>query len=101
MVEKKRTRMKRALQNGGGSGMPTKNKFGQNMKKHFATWKYFLKANAGNKNTISSTGDQNSCQDERQKMYISAQCERLSGPQATAVAKRESKLNYRDLLKGV
>lgn len=50
IVEKNRTRLIRTLVGSQGEKVrrakPTKDKYGNNMKKHFATFKYFIKKNA-------------------------------------------------------
>ena len=69
----------------GGGAQTTKDSEGRNIKRHFVTWKYYVKkVLAGQK-------------PEKEKFYITADCEKIL-ENAKAVCAKEGKLKYKDLM---
>ena len=76
------------------SAKQSKDKYGNNQKRHFATWKYFVKK-------LEAMGGREKADEEtKQKFYISSDCERILDD-AQAISKREAKLNYNSLMQNV
>ena len=63
-----------------GKRKPIKDEQGRNGKKHLSTFKYFVKKNVTNPDA------------EKEKMYITADGDRLEGPDALRVAQAEAQL---------
>ena len=89
IMEKKRSKVVKMVQNS-AKARPTKDQNGQNMKKHLATWRYYVKRNADPAEDI-----------EKEKMYITAIGKRLEGQPAIEAARFEAKLRYSEVMQMV
>ncbi len=70
LIEKAKHKVNRAAHN---SFKPTKDSLGNNIKKHFGTWKYFVNKQDG----------------QKLKFYISNDCRRLEQKEGIKVSKQE------------
>lgn len=87
-VETKRAKLTRAAYDQGPSARPSKDQHGNNQKRHYATWKYFVRKAP----PADASGPQ---EEERQKFYITAAGDRLL-PEAggSAAAQQEQHVPY-------
>ena len=65
------------------------------MKRHFATWKYFVKKG------IPVAGKDKAQEGTKQKFYISSDCNRVEDDEGKKVAKEEAKIKYRELMHNI
>ena len=77
IIESKRSKMFTQIQNS-LKARPTKDKHGNNMKKHLATYRYYIKR-------APADGEP----EEKKKMYITAQGVRLDGGAAIEASRME------------
>ena len=87
-VETKRAKLTRAAHDQAPSARPTKDQHGNNQKRHYATWRYFLRK-------APPVDGNNPQEEERQKFYITAASDRLL-PEAggTVQAQQEQHIPY-------
>lgn len=79
-----------------GKARPVKDKEGRNVKRHLATFKYYVK-----KLEVEGHILGNQPADEKQKMYITADGHRIEGAEAFKAAKEEQKLPYSQVMERI